>query len=1124
MSDHSSDPPKMFISYAHKDQHWLDEVLTVLKPLVRNGDEVIWTDHDIKPSDKWNQKIEDAMHATDIALLLVSRHFLASDYIMDNELPYLVEAAETRGVKILWVLLSACLFDETPLVDFQAATNPGKPLDKLNDGETSDVLNKIAKEVRRVASEFREERIAYPNQAEGTDQPDEDFDHQVLFDTREDGDRVGSTFVPSRVSHLKQLIELNDNCQRIEFHSVPSESGQIEYIVVTEAQGPFTTTYPIGVFDRDITMDLFDHFLAQVDAPFRKADPAVRTRIISDHPIDPQIAARARKHGIWAQTYLEFSGLIDFSNFIANQTKRLKNDPIYPPALFIPQRFTGEIGQYSTWEGDDALEHVFDCLRSPESARFVLVLGEFGTGKTFLLHEVARRMPNAIPHLTPILIEMRALEKGRTLDELLAQHMMQVGEHGYDRRKFNHMLKEGRIALLFDGFDELALRVTYQRASEHFDTLLSAVDGKAKVVVTSRTQHFISTSQATMALYDKVEQVGHANARYMALQPFNEDRMQQFLSTFYRLKLAEERECELTDLTLQNDAQRQADDRLCLIHDVKDLLGLSANPRMLSFIADLETEQLEQAKDPSGKITSAELYRVLLDRWMKHEVERRSPGKAPLPTFDKEHLIKAVTSLALRLWRNTQREISLEELAGDVGATIKKLDTFQMNSDEAAHVVGSGSVLVRSDDEKFAFIHQSIMEWLVANEAARQILNGEPTDVLTHRAMSELMADFFCGLVGTDRAREWMEQQEHAEAESAADAGKKNAAMVRKRLQVSFAVNFDEDDWPRPDMSGQDLSGQDLSGQDLRGADLRGANLTQTLLIGSKLDGADLTDAILHRAKLDGASLRSACLHGADLSHADLMDVDLNDAAIDEATTWHRARIANKTDQKPNLHSEFTATPASGGGVVTPDISIHPCFQSRSLICRSVAYSPDGSFVASGHDDGTIRLWDVITGDQLASFVGHTNEIRSVAFNPDGTRLASGSEDNTVRLWDVNNAQQIALFKGHQDSVESVAFNPDGTLLASASWDGTLRIWPVPTEPMTDPVECLVTLIPLPDGWAAVLPSGRYKLEGNPAGRFWHLANLIRFDPGELAPYLDNAKPLPMDEIVIPHATKPHIS
>ena len=111
----------------------------------------------------------------------------------------------------------------------------------------------------------------------------------------------------------------------------------------------------------------------------------------------------------------------------------------------------------------------------------------------------------------------------------------------------------------------------------------------------------------------------------------------------------------------------------------------------------------------------------------------------------------------------------------------------------------------------------------------------------------------------------------------------------------------------------------------------------------------------------------------------------------------------------------------------------------------SVAFSPDGTTLASGSRDATIKLWDVSTGEQLQTLTGHTSWVRSVGFSPDGTTLASGSRDATIKLWDVSTGKQLRTLTKHTSDIYSVAFSPDGTTLASGSKDKTVRLWDVST-------------------------------------------------------------------------------
>src|SRR5205814_1878205 len=106
---------------------------------------------------------------------------------------------------------------------------------------------------------------------------------------------------------------------------------------------------------------------------------------------------------------------------------------------------------------------------------------------------------------------------------------------------------------------------------------------------------------------------------------------------------------------------------------------------------------------------------------------------------------------------------------------------------------------------------------------------------------------------------------------------------------------------------------------------------------------------------------------------------------------------------------------------------------------EQVAWSPDGTAVASAADDGTVGLWRLGAGRD-ERWRGDRDGVRTIAFSPDGTRLAAAGDDGTVRVWTLADGRMVEHV-GHADVVHAVAFSPDGTLLASASRDQTVRLW-----------------------------------------------------------------------------------
>jgi WD40 repeat protein len=140
--------------------------------------------------------------------------------------------------------------------------------------------------------------------------------------------------------------------------------------------------------------------------------------------------------------------------------------------------------------------------------------------------------------------------------------------------------------------------------------------------------------------------------------------------------------------------------------------------------------------------------------------------------------------------------------------------------------------------------------------------------------------------------------------------------------------------------------------------------------------------------------------------------------------------------------------------IAGPSISL---IAKKSFIARkeftpaSPALSPDGTMIAEAiwSPAFSVAVWDITTGNKSKIFTGHADVVNSIAFTPDGNALVSGSEDGTIKVWNVHTGQKIkTLLKQEKDNiyaVRSMALSPDGKLLASGLSGGNIELWDLTT-------------------------------------------------------------------------------
>ncbi|HRI68984.1 MAG TPA: pentapeptide repeat-containing protein [Polyangium sp.] len=803
--------------------------------------------------------------------------------------------------------------------------------------------------------------------------------------------------------------------------------------------GGFFRMSLVTALDQAITDELAAQFVEKIDRVFRVNHPLMRSILVHQGDAAPlDLRARFDRLGIELQTFDGYQGLFNLQPYLEWQTRELDKNAAYLARTYVdPPAWIKIAGNRELEHTPNALVTISELLVAPTHRRFLLVLGEFGAGKTFLLRELCRQMVKTAHPVIPVLLEMSKLEKQHSLAELIGAHFSRADVSGYNFKAFEYMLAEGRIALFFDGFDELADKVTYDGATQHLDTVLSATHGQAKVVLSSRRQHFLTEGDLNKAVERefarKAESAVQGGYRLIMLQPFGEPQIRRYL----RNRLADEEAAEA---------------RYRLLDEVKDLIGLSHNPRMLSFIAEIPEDSLRDARQQWGEITAAKLYELLVNHWLDFE-HARSQRQGTSVRISRQGLLRGVESLALSMWQSRSKLLFVGEIHERIGRALLAVGEPPLEAAELTHIFGSGSLLVRDELGRFSFVHRSVMEWLVAKQAADELLQNEDPPALLVDEMSVLMADFFTAMAGRERAATWArEKLVHTEDVVL----RKNATLLLTRMGERFE---------RANFEGQDLRGKDFSGVNWRGANLCGADLRGVMLNGADLHGASLARANLSHADLSGAKLTQVDLADADFSFVRANGADYSLARPINPNRFRGANLLGAKGIPDELHEDLRAA-----GAVPPVLrKVEPMWAAPSP-CHCVAFSGDGTMIASAHKDDTIWLIDVVAGTVVRVLMGHTDEVRAVAFSPDGRTLASGSFDKTVRLWDVATGRQLHEFRRHQEAVWTIAYSPDGITLASGSSDKTILLWDIATgrarRALSGHVSAVLSMAFSPDGKA----------------------------------------------------------
>lgn len=149
----------------------------------------------------------------------------------------------------------------------------------------------------------------------------------------------------------------------------------------------------------------------------------------------------------------------------------------------------------------------------------------------------------------------------------------------------------------------------------------------------------------------------------------------------------------------------------------------------------------------------------------------------------------------------------------------------------------------------------------------------------------------------------------------------------------------------------------------------------------------------------------------------------------------------------------YLATGAHDESVVIWDMQtykrIYKQYQGHSGVVTDVIWFPNGVYLASSSTDQTVTVWEPTGGGTVLTYRGHTAGVNAITISPDGHYIASASDDGSVQVWSTYDGSLLMIYTGHTAPVTSVAWSPDGNYIASGSTDKTVHVWQAPTPPST---------------------------------------------------------------------------
>lgn len=554
----------------------------------------------------------------------------------------------------------------------------------------------------------------------------------------------------------------------------------------------------------------------------RKTGEADSAEIITRVPWGDEAKGYARKSGIELLTYTEkIAQLIDFTTYLKDGVDRFENDdPGRPHEAPLGKYYVDLSAERITKKGTEQFPVIDDYINQwmqHDNAQHLAILGEYGTGKSSwcqkLAHELATSyLQTAGSARIPILFNLREFTKTLKIESLVTSFLDDECDVQNPRFKlFKAMNDAGIFLLIFDGFDEMAVRVDADTLEKNlYEIEKLAASSNSKVIITSRVEYFISGAEEKMSLCPKGDLLATRQTEYESLKivPWSDEQVDSFLKK--RVPLIKEAE----------ESWEYYRDR---IKNIEGLSDLSRRPVLLDMIVKTLPKLIASGKS----INRPNMY----EAYLKGEIKRQSILKRRTFLLTEDSRMSLLQNLALDFYAGEIPAITFT----DGLKHVEKIEPPKNELEAYTRDFLTCSFLIRKDDE-YQFSHRSIMQYLIAKGLLKEIETNTPNFIKRQR-LEHVVAGFLSELnPNRDTLWNWIESTKSETKDENLFLGG-NAATLLCMLDRSALA--------RKDLSKAVLTGADLHSADLRGANLCGMVMKDVNLLFAQFFKHDIESAIL---------------------------------------------------------------------------------------------------------------------------------------------------------------------------------------------------------------------------------------------------------------------------------------